>query len=99
MAAIDRLVHHSIILDMMSVESYRAEAASQQYLPSARPKKPSSKQVTLAEAAISLRDSDASSTAPSQGSHTPTSEHAPTAVLMGESRAESTLMEAPNRHA
>src|SRR6266481_1151385 len=32
MAAIDRVVHHSVILDMMSVESYRAEAASQQHL-------------------------------------------------------------------
>jgi len=32
MAAIDRVVHHSVILDMMSVESYRAEAASHQHL-------------------------------------------------------------------
>jgi DNA replication protein DnaC len=32
MAAIDRVVHHSVILDMMSVESYRAEAANQQHL-------------------------------------------------------------------
>lgn len=30
MAAIDRVVHHSVILDMMSVESYRAEAANLQ---------------------------------------------------------------------
>ncbi len=42
MAAIDRLVHHSVILDMMSVESYRAEAASQQHL-AARSKKASPK--------------------------------------------------------
>ena len=28
-AAIDRVVHHSVILDLMQVESYRAEAASQ----------------------------------------------------------------------
>jgi DNA replication protein DnaC len=28
LAAIDRVVHHSVILDLMSVESYRAEAAS-----------------------------------------------------------------------
>jgi DNA replication protein DnaC len=28
MAAIDRVVHHSVILDLMSVDSYRAEAAS-----------------------------------------------------------------------
>jgi DNA replication protein DnaC len=28
MAAIDRVVHHSVILDMMGVESYRAQEAS-----------------------------------------------------------------------
>src|SRR5205807_4906828 len=50
MAAIDRLVHHSVILDMMSVESYRAEEASQQHLSADRPKKSSSKQIALAEA-------------------------------------------------
>src|SRR5216684_55990 len=98
MAAIDRLVHHSVILDMMSVESYRAEAASQQHLSSDRSKKPSSKHITLAEATTSLRDSDASSTAPSQGTHPLTSEHLPTAVLVGVSRDEDSLMEAPNRH-
>jgi DNA replication protein DnaC len=98
MAAIDRLVHHSVILDMMSVDSYRAEAASQQHLSSDRSKKPSSKHITLAEATTSLRDSGASSTAPSQGIHPPTSEHLPTAVLVGESRDEDSLMEAPNRH-
>jgi lipoate-protein ligase B len=32
MAAIDRVVHHSVILDMMGVESYRAKAAHQQHL-------------------------------------------------------------------
>ena len=31
LAAIDRVVHHSVILDMMSVQSYRAKAASQQH--------------------------------------------------------------------
>ncbi len=31
LAAIDRVVHHSVILDMMSVESYRAEVANQQH--------------------------------------------------------------------
>ena len=31
MAAIDRVVHHSVILDMMHVESYRAEAANHQH--------------------------------------------------------------------
>jgi DNA replication protein DnaC len=32
MAAIDRVVHHSVILDMMGVESYRAKEANQQHL-------------------------------------------------------------------
>jgi hypothetical protein len=27
LAAIDRVVHHSVVLDLMAVESYRAEAA------------------------------------------------------------------------
>jgi DNA replication protein DnaC len=98
MAAIDRLVHHSVILDMMSVESYRAAAASQQHVSSDRSKKPSSKYITLAETTTSLRDSGASSTAPSQGTHPPTSEHLPTAVLVGECRGEDSLIEAPNRH-
>jgi DNA replication protein DnaC len=60
MAAIDRLVHHSVILDMMSVESYRAEAANQQHLPSTRPKKPSSRQTALHETASSLQNANAS---------------------------------------
>ncbi len=30
LAAIDRVVHHSVILDMMSLESYRAQEASAQ---------------------------------------------------------------------
>jgi DNA replication protein DnaC len=98
MAAIDRLVHHSVILDMMSVESYRAEAASQQHLPSDHPKKSSSKYITRAEAPTSLREADASSTAPSQGSHGPTSEPVSTPVLLAEDRAESSRLEAPNRH-
>ncbi len=98
MAAIDRLVHHSVILDMMSVDSYRAAAASQQHLPSDRSKKPPSKRITLAEATTSLRDSDASSTASTQGNHPPTSEHLPTATLVGENRDEDSLLEAPNRH-
>lgn len=98
MAAIDRLVHHSVILDMMSVESYRAEMASQQHLSSARPKKLSSRQVIPDEAATSVRDSDASSTGSFQEPHTPMSEHAPTAVLVIESRPEDSLVLAPNRH-
>ena len=33
LAAIDRVVHHSVILDMMAVESYRAKEASAHHLP------------------------------------------------------------------
>lgn len=62
MAAIDRLIHHSVILDMMSVESYRAEAANQQHLPSARPKKSSSKRAALDSAGSASHHFDASST-------------------------------------
>src|SRR5260221_6590218 len=61
MAAIDRLVHHSIILDMMSVESYRAEVASLQHLSSARPKKSSSSHASHDETVVSLQGADASS--------------------------------------
>ena len=32
MAAIDRVVHHSVILDLMQVESYRARAASEKQI-------------------------------------------------------------------
>jgi DNA replication protein DnaC len=46
MAAIDRLVHHSVILDMMSVESYRAEAAKEQHLPAGRRSKSSERPTT-----------------------------------------------------
>src|SRR5436305_8086380 len=60
MAAIDRLVHHSVILDMMSVESYRAEAANQQHLPSTRPEKPSSRRSTQDSTVSSLQHLDAS---------------------------------------
>jgi hypothetical protein len=31
MAAIDRVVHHSVILDMMGMASYRAKQASDQH--------------------------------------------------------------------
>ena len=61
MAAIDRLVHHSVILDMMSVDSYRAEAASQEHLSPARPKRPSSKRAPLQEAVPPAQNVDASS--------------------------------------
>ena len=93
MAAIDRLVHHSVILDMMSVESYRAEAAAQQHLSSSRPKKVSSKQTTIGEAVTSLRDSDASSVDSSQ--EQVASESAPTTLLVVESRSENPLSVTP----
>jgi hypothetical protein len=32
MAAIDRVIHHCVILDMMAVESYRAHQATHQHL-------------------------------------------------------------------
>jgi DNA replication protein DnaC len=89
MAAIDRLVHHSVILDMMSVESYRAEVASQQHLSSSRPKKSSSKHPSLAEATTSSQES---------GAYGPTSEPVPVAVSLAEDHAETSLLEAPNRH-
>ena len=38
MAAIDRVVHHSVILDMMSLESYRAKQASAQHGAAKSPK-------------------------------------------------------------
>ena len=33
MAAIDRVVHHSVILDLMSMDSYRAREAANQHTP------------------------------------------------------------------
>jgi DNA replication protein DnaC len=33
MAAIDRVIHHCVILDMMAVDSYRAHQAHHQHLP------------------------------------------------------------------
>ena len=35
LAAIDRVVHHSVILDMMGVNSYRVQEANQQHGPPA----------------------------------------------------------------
>jgi DNA replication protein DnaC len=61
MAAIDRLVHHSVILDMMSVESYRAEAANQQHLPSVRRSKSSERRTTRDETVSSKLNLDTSS--------------------------------------
>jgi DNA replication protein DnaC len=73
LAAIDRLVHHSVILDMMSVESYRAEEASQQHLSSSRPKKSLPRQAPLDAVLASPQGSDASSalTSPSVNQEVP----------------------------
>src|SRR5437588_6485599 len=84
MAAIDRVVHHSVILDLMEVESYRATEANQQHLSSVRSKKLSSRQFPLDEAPASLQEP-----------RTPISESAPTTVLVVESRSENTLSVAP----
>jgi DNA replication protein DnaC len=37
MAAIDRVVHHSVILDMLAVQSYRAAAANREQLRQPQP--------------------------------------------------------------
>jgi DNA replication protein DnaC len=84
MAAIDRLVHHSVILDMMSVESYRAESASQQHLSSSRLKKTSSKQTPLNEGTASLQEP-----------HTLTHESTSTTVLVVESTSKNSPSVAP----
>ena len=76
MAAIDRLVHHSVILDMMSVESYRAEAAAQHHLSSSRSKKQSSKSIALDQ-----------TTASPQEPMPPSSEQIPAAPFVLESDA------------
>ena len=86
MAAIDRLVHHSVILDMMSVDSYRAEMANQQHVSSPRSKKSSSKQIMPSETVPSQHDV---SVVLAQGSQTPSNEPTPPAVLVSENRAES----------
>jgi DNA replication protein DnaC len=88
MAAIDRLVHHSVILDMMSVESYRAEVASLQHLSSDRPKKSSSRPASLTEATTSSQGSE---------SQAPVSEPLPVVALLAEDKAECSSLEAPNR--
>ena len=49
MAAIDRIVHHSVILDMMEVESYRATEATQQHLHLQREAQTFSREEALAE--------------------------------------------------
>src|SRR5256885_16931208 len=52
MAAIDRVVHHSVILDMMGVESYRAKEAHQQHLHQQEPAQTVSKEVLTESAKI-----------------------------------------------
>jgi DNA replication protein DnaC len=49
LAAIDRVVHHSVILDMMGVESYRATEAHQQHLHQQEQAQTCSKEESLAE--------------------------------------------------
>src|SRR5262249_10555347 len=75
MAAIDRLVHHSVILDMMGVESYRAGEALQQHLPAPRSKKSSSRQSPLDVPVSSLVAAEATPavTYPSESERTPAS--------------------------
>src|SRR5437588_4765273 len=51
MAAIDRVVHHSVILDMMHVESYRAKEATQQHLHPHEPTQTVSQDESLPESA------------------------------------------------
>jgi hypothetical protein len=57
----------------MSIESYRAEEASQQHLPSSRPKKVSPRQAPCAEAMASPRSCDAASVVTSQSASQTTS--------------------------
>jgi DNA replication protein DnaC len=45
LAAIDRVVHHSVILDMMGVESYRAKEAHQQHLQQQEPAQSDSREL------------------------------------------------------
>src|SRR6185437_4421042 len=40
MAAIDRVVHHSVILDLMALDSYRVEEAQQRRSPASSPPAP-----------------------------------------------------------
>src|SRR5215467_2024267 len=46
LAAIDRVVHHSVILDMMEVDSYRAQQANQQHLSPQEERRESAIEVT-----------------------------------------------------
>jgi len=60
MAAIDRVVHHSVILDMMHVESYRAEAANHQHLHLAQTELLAKQTTPEAPATIKLADDSSS---------------------------------------
>jgi len=60
MAAIDRVVHHSVILDMMHVESYRAEAANHQHLHLAQTELLAKQTTPEAPATIKLADDELS---------------------------------------
>ena len=51
LAAIDRVVHHSVILDLMGVQSYRAKEANQQHLHQQEQTQTVSKEESLTESA------------------------------------------------
>ena len=84
LAAIDRLVHHSVILDMMSVESYRAEVAKQQHVPSTRTKKPSSERTALHKALASQQEPALASMVSQEKLHAESHEQVPTTLSLAE---------------
>ena len=47
LAAIDRVVHHSVILDMMGLDSYRAQEASAQQMAARATSEPSTTSTTM----------------------------------------------------
>ncbi len=51
MAAIDRVVHHSVILDLMSMDSYRAREATLQHTPPPSPEPDPASDSGIGEAA------------------------------------------------
>ena len=51
MAAIDRVVHHSVILDLMGMDSYRAKEATHQHTPPPPPEPGTASDSSIGEAA------------------------------------------------
>jgi DNA replication protein DnaC len=51
MAAIDRVVHHSVILDLMGMDSYRAREATRQHTPPLLPEPGPGSDSSIGEAA------------------------------------------------